>query len=147
MARSVFHGEWHTQLIRDGQAALVNAVAYRSVNMNALTDANMKGIPSVRIARNWIKTACAEAAAGRRLVVFQRSRLWGVKGGDRDLSQLLILMDVSVLTVTPTMRVYTWASLCAKPETRYQRLPKAEICPGLGGQGRITHDSVIPRPC
>ena len=47
--------------------------------MNALTDANMKGIPSVRIARNWIKTACAEAAAGRRLVVFQRRRLWGVK--------------------------------------------------------------------
>ena len=71
----------------------------------------------------------------------------GDEGGDRDLSQLLILMDVSVLTVTPTMRVYTWASLCAKPETRYQRLPKAEICPGLGGQGRITHDSVIPRPC
>ena len=74
-----FSGEWHTQLIRDGQAALVNAVAYRSVNMNALTDANMKGIPSVRIARNWIKTACAEAAAGRRLVVLQRRRLWGVK--------------------------------------------------------------------
>ena len=36
---------------------------------------------------------------------------------------------------------------CAKPETRYQRLPKADICPGMGGQGRITHDSVIPRPC
>lgn len=74
-----FHGEWHTPLIRDGQAVLVNAVAYRSVNMNALTDANMGNIPSVKVARDWIRTACAEAACGRRLVVFQRCRLWGVK--------------------------------------------------------------------
>lgn len=74
-----FDGEWHTPLIRDGHAVLVNALAYRSANMNALTPANIGGLPSVQVARRWIQWACNEAAAGRRLVVFQRCRLWDIK--------------------------------------------------------------------
>lgn len=74
-----FRGEWHARLIQDGRAVLVNAVAYRSVNMTALTVANMGDIPSVKVARAWIRTACSEANSGRRLVVFQRNRLWDVK--------------------------------------------------------------------
>lgn len=72
-----FDDEWHTPLIRDGVAALVNAVAYRSTNMNDLKESKVRDIPSVRAAREWIRGVVEEAKAGRRLVVFQRSRLWG----------------------------------------------------------------------
>ncbi len=77
-----FDDQWFSTLIKDGQAVLVNAVAYRSKDMNALTVANTREIPSVKVARAWIQLACSEANGGHRLVVFQRNRLWGIKRHD-----------------------------------------------------------------
>jgi hypothetical protein len=77
-----FANQFFTPLIADGRAALVSAVAYRSVNMSSLSQGNTRDIPSVRVARTWIGEICRQAAEGSRLVVFHRWGLWGVSPTD-----------------------------------------------------------------
>lgn len=70
--------------VADGRAVFVNAVAYRSPNARCLTQRNTRDIPSVRIARSWIRERCAEAINGKKLIVFHRWSLWGVAKNEYD---------------------------------------------------------------
>ena len=76
-------------LIRRGDAAIVNACAYRS--STAMNNGNRRQLkfianllPSVKVAREWAKgELMSAAAAGERLVVVHRPGLWELEPGDR----------------------------------------------------------------
>jgi hypothetical protein len=72
-----FRGKTYTKWIAEGSAVLVNAVAYRSANMDALNESNTSEIPSVAIARAWVREKRQMARDGECLIVFHRRRLWG----------------------------------------------------------------------
>lgn len=71
-------GRNYTPWLRDGRAAVINAVAYRSKDTTAPCVRRLsKSLPSAEFHRNWLKEALwPEVREGRRFVVVHRWGLW-----------------------------------------------------------------------
>lgn len=105
-----FLSQEFSKWISSGDAVFVNAVAYRSVNMDALTPENTKNIPSVKVARRWIREMCDRAKHGERMIVFHRWRLWGVARGALEKQNVIFSKNPASPylseTVASTVRAY-----------------------------------------
>ncbi|KUF10415.1 hypothetical protein AVJ23_13540 [Pseudoponticoccus marisrubri] len=71
-------GRNYTQWLREGRAAVLNAVAYRSRDTGDACVARLaKVLPSAEFHRTWLReTLWPEVSAGRRFVVVNRWGLW-----------------------------------------------------------------------
>ena len=81
-------GSW----LRQGKAAIVNALAYRSPKISKEPDnvAIAEELPSVKFHRDWCrKHLLPELDSGRILVVAKRPKLWRISASDSDSDLLL----------------------------------------------------------
>lgn len=70
----------YAKWILSGQLALVNAVAYRSVNITPKVRRIASVLPSSKAHRYWLQhEAILSAKSGERLIVAHRYAMWGLK--------------------------------------------------------------------
>ena len=75
--------QFYSMYIADGRVATVNAIAYRSRGTNRISARLKQELPSLGVARRWLKDELLPAArAGQRLVVAHRYGFWSIRTGD-----------------------------------------------------------------
>ena len=75
----------YADLLRSGDLALINAVAYRSrrISQEPENKHAAKGLPSAIFHRNWLRKVLLPAAAlGEILVIAHRFTLWGLRSSE-----------------------------------------------------------------
>ena len=75
--------QFYSTYIADGRVATVNAIAYRSHRTDSISARLKQELPSLAVARRWLKDELLPAArAGQKLVVAHRYGFWGIRPGD-----------------------------------------------------------------
>jgi hypothetical protein len=75
--------QFYSTYIADGRMATANAIAYRSPKTKQISAPLKRALPSLAVARRWLKDELLPAArAGQKLVVAHRYGFWGIRPGD-----------------------------------------------------------------
>jgi hypothetical protein len=117
--------EW----LANGCAALVNAVAYRSIDSNALNVRTIaRELPSVKLHQRWLwEVAVPAAREGERFLIFHRWSLWNIGKETPQLqSPNIIFSSASInpnLTATEIEAVQRWKSRFRVGDTLRENRP------------------------
>lgn len=92
-------------LIRKGDAAILNAVAYRSVRLSEEPEnqALAKRLPSVTFHKRWVLNELIPSAqSGQRFLIVHRNGMWGL---DQDLEQSCLRFSRNPVSPSPSNEI------------------------------------------